>query len=132
MRHVALIKIGINAYRFFTYSLRFLYMLVLGLNCFKEKPMCGRNIGNLLIPALAGILVAENLTTPQTTTKRAIQQSFCPQCKTAVSPVFDWCPQCGLALRTQSQKTQSCAYCGRTMTAGQQYCTSCGGPAGKR
>lgn len=93
--------------------------------------MCGRNFGNLLIPALAGMLVGETMTAPQTMVQQVTPQAVCPQCKTAVSPVFDWCPQCGQALRAQA-KLQACAYCGRTMAADAQYCSSCGAPAGKR
>jgi predicted amidophosphoribosyltransferase len=94
--------------------------------------MCGRNFGNLLIPALAGMLVAETMTPPQAVARQAGPQAVCPQCKTAVSPAFGWCPQCGQALRVQSAQIQSCAYCGQTMTSGAQYCASCGAPAGKR
>jgi predicted amidophosphoribosyltransferase len=93
--------------------------------------MCGRNFGNLLIPTLAGMLVAETVTTSQTTTRQASPQAVCPQCKTAVSLAFAWCPQCGQALCAQT-KSQACAYCGVTMTANAQYCSSCGAPAGKR
>lgn len=92
--------------------------------------MCGRNLGNLLVPALAGMLVAERLAPPQPV-RQTVQQPVCPQCKTAVSADFDWCPQCGQALRVQTNP-QPCAYCGRTMAAGGQYCPSCGAPAGKR
>jgi RNA polymerase subunit RPABC4/transcription elongation factor Spt4 len=107
-------------------------MPVLGLYCFKENPMCGRNFGNLLIPALAGMLVAETMTPPQTVARQAGSQAVCPQCKTAVSPAFGWCPQCGQVLRAQSAKIQSCTYCGQAMTSGAQYCAFCGAPAGKR
>lgn len=95
--------------------------------------MCGRNFGNLRIPALAGMLSAETLTPPQTAWQ-TVPQAVCPQCKTAVSPTFDWCPQCGQALRAQPEAqiyTLTCAYCGRMMTAGAPYCPSCGAPAGK-
>ncbi len=96
--------------------------------------MCGRNFGNLLIPALAGMLAAETLTAPQParqTFPQVVPQAVCPQCKTTIAPTFDWCPQCGQALRAQA-KAQTCAYCSRTMTAGAQYCASCGAPAGKK
>jgi len=91
--------------------------------------MCRRNFGNLLIPALAGMLMAEPATQPPAP-RQAVPQAVCPQCKAAVSSTFDWCPQCGQALRAQA-KPQSCNYCGRTMAAGAQYCLSCGAPAGK-
>lgn len=93
--------------------------------------MCGRNFGNLLIPALAGMLVAETVSAPQTIARQAGLQAVCPQCKTAISSAFGWCPQCGQALRAQA-KPQSCAYCDRIMTTGAQYCPSCGGPSGKQ
>ena len=96
--------------------------------------MCGRNFGNLLIPALAGMLTAETLTAPQParqTFPDVIPQTACPQCQTAVSSAFDWCPHCGQALRAQV-KAQTCAYCNRAMTAGAQHCPSCGAPAGKK
>jgi RNA polymerase subunit RPABC4/transcription elongation factor Spt4 len=91
--------------------------------------MCGRNFGSLLIPALAGMMVAERLSPSQAPQQTAAQMT-CPQCKSPVSPGFSWCPQCGQALKIQA-KPKACTYCGRTMTAEMQYCPSCGGPAGK-
>jgi len=96
--------------------------------------MCGRNFGNLLIPALAGMLVAERptqLQPAQHAISQTTRQAVCPQCKTAVLSTFDWCPQCGQALRAQA-KPQPCGYCGRTMATDAQFCSSCGAPAGKQ
>jgi hypothetical protein len=84
--------------------LRILYIPMLGLCRYKENPMRCRIIGNLLIPALAGILVAETMTEKN----QPVHKLVCPQCKTAISAAFGWCPQCVLALRTQT-KTQACA-----------------------
>jgi RNA polymerase subunit RPABC4/transcription elongation factor Spt4 len=91
--------------------------------------MCGRNFGSLLIPALAGVMVAERVTQSQTPQQSAAQTT-CPTCHSPVSSAFSWCPQCGQALKTAA-KPKACAYCGRTMSAEMQYCPSCGGPTGK-
>lgn len=92
--------------------------------------MCGRSFGNLLIPALAGVLVAEGMK-PSQGAQPTASQAICPQCKTSISPAFAWCPQCGQALRTQA-KPQACAYCNNNLPTGAQYCPSCGAPAGKK
>ncbi len=93
--------------------------------------MCGRNLGNLLIPALAGILVSEKLAVPSGERPPAVAGMLCPQCKSPLSPEFAWCPKCGQALHVAA-KPQLCAYCGQTLPINAQYCPHCGGPSGKK
>ena len=92
--------------------------------------MCGRHFGNFLIPALASVLVAENVAKKQTDTPtfaRPVQTLTCLDCQTSVSPSIIWCPHCGQAL-----KPHPCAYCGRILEPKERNCPSCGAPGGKR
>ena len=84
--------------------------------------MCGRNLGNLLIPLVAASVLVNESPRPQPIATTLLN---CPRCKAAISPAFDWCPQCGYGL-----KTQPCAYCRNTAGIGEQFCPSCGAPAG--
>ena len=84
--------------------------------------MCGRNLGNLLIPLVAASVLASESPAPHRQPVAAAQAN-CPRCKAIVSPAFDWCPQCGHGL-----KTQPCAYCGNTIGMGERFCPSCGAP----
>ena len=86
--------------------------------------MCGKNFGNFLFPLVTASLLVNETPRPQFV---ATVQSTCPQCKAAISPVFEWCPQCGHGLRTQP-----CAYCGNTIGIGERSCPSCGAPAGNK
>ena len=90
--------------------------------------MCGKKFGSLILPALAGILVAGTLTQQQ-----AVRGMICPQCHTQVTTAFECCPHCGQVLRAQKRaKEQTCAYCACAMSMAAQSCPSCGAPVGKR
>jgi RNA polymerase subunit RPABC4/transcription elongation factor Spt4 len=86
--------------------------------------MCGRGIGNLLVPLVAAsVLMAGSAQSAPV----VIAQAACPNCRTAVLPAFEWCPNCGTGL-----KAHACAYCGNQIVANARFCPSCGAPAGKR
>lgn len=85
--------------------------------------MCGRNIGNLLLP----LVVAAGMQANEPVRQAAVStfQATCPKCNSKVSSSFDWCPQCGAGL-----KPHACAYCGNQMGSHARFCPSCGAPAG--
>mgnify|MGYP000518932336 CR=1 FL=1 len=93
--------------------------------------MCGRNFGHLLIPALAGVLAAEELAAPPVAQPQTASGMPCLHCGSPVSPAFSWCPKCGQALRMQV-KPRDCVYCGQVLAANAQYCPHCGGPASQK
>ena len=57
--------------------------------------MCGRSLGNLLAPALAGVLIGEEVVQKQRSKPEkpgANQILTCSACHASVSPTFAWCP----------------------------------------
>ncbi len=92
--------------------------------------MCGTHLDNLLMPALAGVPVKENVAQQQISEPmlfRPSQTITCSDCQASVSPSFTWCPHCGQAL-----KSHPCASCGSVLEANERNCPSCGAPGGKR
>jgi len=88
--------------------------------------MCGRNLGNLLVPALADVLMGEEVVQKQRSKpleSSVSQTATCPACHASVSPTFTWCPLCGQAL-----KFHPCAYCGQVLDASDRNCPHCGAP----
>ena len=92
--------------------------------------MCGRGFGNLLMPALAGVLVGESVIQKKASESRvspAIQTITCSACHANVSPSFTWCPHCGQVLNSHP-----CAYCGQVLKVDERNCPYCGAPSGAR
>ena len=87
--------------------------------------MCGRGIGNLLLPLVAASVLATNGAVQIAPAVTA--QTACPNCKTAISPMFEWCPNCGTGL-----KSHACAYCSNQMKSDARFCLSCGAPASNK
>lgn len=84
--------------------------------------MCGRGIGNLLLPLVAAGVLTNESARPATV---VTSQATCPNCESKVLSSFDWCPQCGTGL-----KPHACAYCSNQMESNARFCPSCGAPAG--
>jgi len=88
--------------------------------------MCGRNLGSLLVPAIAGVLIGEEVVQKQRSKPIELsvaQTVTCSTCHASVSPSFTWCPLCGQAL-----KPHPCAYCGQIIEASDRNCQQCGAP----
>ena len=86
--------------------------------------MCGRGIGNLVVPLVAASVLTTGAARPAAVISA---HAACPNCRTAVSPAFEWCPQCGMGL-----KAHTCTYCGNQVGASARFCPSCGAPAEKK
>ena len=89
--------------------------------------MCGRNLGNFLMPALASMLIDGDVIQKQARepkVSRATQAVICSACHASVSPSFTWCPHCGQAL-----KPHPCVYCGQILEINDRNCLHCGAPS---